>query len=90
VLLLPYTYFDDEIEIGWRFKKEYWGKGYATEASKVILDHALNMEASKKVVADILPENIASIRVAEKIGLRYIEDRNLNNLKWKSYQVSDI
>ena len=89
VLLLPYAYFDDEIEIGWRLKRNHWGKGYATEASKTILSHALEIELHKKIVADIHPENTASIGVAQKIGLKYREDRSLHGLILKSFQMGN-
>lgn len=88
VLLLPYPHFGDEVEIGWRLNKAYWGSGYATEAAKVILHHALTLDSVKTIVADIHQDNIASIKVAEKIGLLYSGERTLDSLKLKSYQIS--
>jgi ribosomal-protein-alanine N-acetyltransferase len=56
-------------EVGYRYLKEYWGKGIGTEAAEVCVEFARSDLAIEKLVALILPENIASIRVAEKLGL---------------------
>ena len=42
VLLIPYDGVGPEIEIGWRFNRDAWGKGFATEAARPVLEHALN------------------------------------------------
>ena len=56
-------------EVGFRYLKQYWGKGIGTEAAKVCVDFARDDLKLKKLVALIIPENIASIRVAEKLGM---------------------
>lgn len=70
VLLIPYDGVGPEIEIGWRFNRDAWGKGFATEAARPVLEHALKTLALQRVVADIDPENLGSIQVAMKIGMR--------------------
>ncbi|MFG6116106.1 GNAT family N-acetyltransferase [Halobacillus sp. MO56] len=72
VLLIPIDNRGPEIEIGWRLKRKYWGKGYATEAARVILQHAFDTPGLEKIVADIHYMNHGSIRVAEKLGLKAI------------------
>lgn len=57
-------------EIGYRFLKPYWGRGLGTEAARVCVDFARDDLKIRKLVALIMPENIASIRVAEKLGMR--------------------
>jgi ribosomal-protein-alanine N-acetyltransferase len=69
-------YFPDvngkpEVEIGYRFARSAWGKGYATEAAGVIRDYAFHVLGMKRLIAMIDPSNTASIRVAEKIGMHY-------------------
>ncbi|MCZ4279819.1 GNAT family N-acetyltransferase [Kiloniella laminariae] len=66
------------VEIGWRFVRAAWGKGYASEASALVLKHALALPAVREVVADIDPENSGSIRVAEKIGLVFCGERRVD------------
>ena len=56
-------------EVGFRYLKEYWGKGIGTEAANVCVDFARDDLKIEKLVALIIPENIASIRVAEKLGM---------------------
>jgi len=84
ILLIPYEAFKGEIEIGWRFTLSNWGRGYATEAAAAVLEHAFKSAHVSAVVADINPLNHASIRVAEKIGMRYVGERAVDGelLKW--------
>jgi ribosomal-protein-alanine N-acetyltransferase len=56
-------------EVGYRYLKEYWGKGIGTEAANICVDFARTDLKIKKLIALIVPENIASIRVAEKLGM---------------------
>ncbi len=48
-----------------------WGKGYATEAASAVRDFAFGMLGIKRRIAMIDPANLASIRVATKIGMKY-------------------
>jgi RimJ/RimL family protein N-acetyltransferase len=63
-----------ELEIGWVIASAYWNQGYATEAAAVCRDHAFDELGRDRVISLIAPENVASIRVAEKIGERYERD----------------
>ena len=67
VLLIPQHKNELSAEIGWRLRPRYWGKGYATEASAIILHYAITELKLKEVAAEIHKENKGSIRVAEKI-----------------------
>ena len=59
----------DLSEVGYRYLKEYWGRGIGTEAAGVCVEFARDDLKIKKLIALIVPENIASIRVAEKLGM---------------------
>lgn len=59
------------VEVGWRFARGAWGRGYATEAGAAALEHAFAELALAEVIATILPGNVRSVRVAEKLGLRF-------------------
>ena len=61
-------------EIGWRLKRSAWGKGYATEAARVILVHAFETVGSDRVVACTHTDNNRSKRVMERLGFDYITD----------------
>ena len=57
-------------EIGWRLDKKYWGKGYATEAAKVVLAFGLEELQLEKIYSFTAKGNIPSINVMKKIGLQ--------------------
>jgi RimJ/RimL family protein N-acetyltransferase len=59
---------DLELEIGWTFERAFWNQGYATEAAIACRDHALGELGRDRFISLIARPNIASIRVAEKIG----------------------
>jgi len=63
-----------EVEIGYRLARSAWGKGFATEAAVAVRDYAFKTLGMKRLIAMIDPSNIASIRVAKKIGMRYEKD----------------
>jgi RimJ/RimL family protein N-acetyltransferase len=63
-----------EVEIAYRLARPAWGRGYATEAAKAVRDFALTTLGIKRLIAMIDPSNVASIRVAEKIGMHYKKD----------------
>ena len=55
-------------ELGWILNRNYWGKGYATEGAKALLNYAFRELNRDYVVSLIHPGNIRSIRVAERLG----------------------
>src|ERR671913_1298993 len=59
-------------QIGWRLLPSAWGQGVATEAAQAVLARALGPIGLPAIVALIAPENLASIRVAEKIGMTQV------------------
>ncbi len=63
-----------EVEIGYRLAKRYWHQGYATEAALAVRDYGFNVLGLRRLVAMIDPANLASIGVAEKLGMSYEKD----------------
>jgi RimJ/RimL family protein N-acetyltransferase len=60
------------VEIGWRFRRGCWGRGYATEAATPLLEFAFAEVALDRVVSIRHPANDRSGRVMEKLGLRVV------------------
>lgn len=61
----------DEIDLGYRFLPTFWGLGIATEASRAILRYGFDTLKLEKIIAIAMKENTASIRVMEKIGMKF-------------------
>ncbi len=57
-------------EIGWVFDPRYHGQGFATEAAAALLRHGFEALGVHRIVATCQPENVASWRVMEKVGMR--------------------
>lgn len=55
-------------EVGWTLARESWGRGYATEGARKMLEYAFTEMNRDHVISLIHPENKGSIRVAEKMG----------------------
>lgn len=69
VMLQPAAYADD-IELGYHIAHEAWGRGYATEAARALLELGFGTLELPRIVAAIHPDNFASRRVADKLGMR--------------------
>lgn len=75
ILVRPYGYFTDSaemdnLELGWRFMREYWGKGLASEAAERVRDTLF--ESGVQVFSAIaMPDNLASIGIMKKLGMEF-------------------
>ncbi|MEM6511022.1 MAG: GNAT family N-acetyltransferase [Pseudomonadota bacterium] len=78
VLVRPMGFFEQpdfsDLEIGWRFKKMSWGKGYASEAALAIAKAVSEPEEVKSLSATALKDNLGSIKVMEKLGLKFVKN----------------
>ena len=61
----------EDVDIGYAFLPEFWSKGYAVESALSVKEYARDVIGLKRLIAITDPENQASIRVLEKIGLRF-------------------
>ena len=69
-----------EWETGWAIHPEEWGKGYATEAARHLIDWGFNELNIHRVVAFCHASNAASVRVMEKLGMH--QDGHLRETRW--------
>jgi len=65
------------VDIGYRFFKKDWNKGYATESAKACLEYGFHELKLKEIIGRAARENVASIRVFEKLKMKF--HRNLDN-----------
>ncbi|MEJ0037202.1 MAG: GNAT family N-acetyltransferase [Gammaproteobacteria bacterium] len=60
-----------DVELAFALERSCWGQGYATEAATAVLDAAFVCLRFESIVGTVYPENIASQRVLEKLGLKF-------------------
>ena len=63
----------DEVDVAFRLMRTHWGLGLATEAALAAVRFGFTDLDLKRIIGLVMPENIASVRVLEKAGLRYVE-----------------
>lgn len=76
-----------ETDLGYRFKKAYWGKGYGTEAASICINDGFTRLQLQRIYAEAYAENIGSIRIMEKIGMKYLKDTILKGATGKVYEM---
>jgi [ribosomal protein S5]-alanine N-acetyltransferase len=64
----------DETDLGYRFKKTSWGKGYASEATEHTLMYGLDTLNIPVITGRAHIDNIASLKILEKIGMKFIKE----------------
>lgn len=69
--LYPAEWTGPEIELAYHFRTAAQNHGYATEAARAALAYGFSHAGLERVIALVMPENLASRRVAEKAGLRF-------------------
>ena len=75
----------DEIDLGYRLMQKAWGKGFATEAAQHSLDFGFKPLDLKLITGRAHIENIASIKVLEKIGMDFIAEGIVDDCPVKTY-----
>ena len=71
---------ENDIDIGFRFFKKYWGKGYATEIIAGFLEFCFDAFRLPSIMAQALKTNSASQRVLEKLGFEYVRDVTVQSI----------
>ena len=61
----------EHVDIGYAYLPEFWGKGYAFEAAAAVMEFGKSAYGLERIVAVVSSDNYGSIRVLEKLGLRY-------------------
>ena len=87
--LLPWTIEEQhEVEVAYTIARDYWGQGLATEAAQAILHYGFEKVNLIRLVSLIEPENIASQRVAEKIGMAF--EKTVDDGKYLPFFIYSI
>ena len=75
-------------ELGYDFRSDYWSQGFATEAATAVRDFALNVLGLPELISLIRVKNVASQRVAEKIGMIRISEFRRNNTQYRKFALT--
>jgi ribosomal-protein-alanine N-acetyltransferase len=78
----------DFYDVGYRFIKKYWGKGYAAETAKAAVQYGFHYLRLKHIYGMAHMENKASIKVLKKTGLRYIETFDYNGAQTDWFEAT--
>lgn len=76
-------------DIGYRFIPRYWGKGYATESSLKIMEFGFNKLNINTICGAAEIENIASNKILEKIGLKFINKFDFEGTEANWYELKN-
>jgi len=77
----------NEVDIGYRFMKKYWGQGFATEAALGTLKYGFQNLGLKRILGRALPCNKASIKVLEKCAMQYVGQEVVEGLLHETYEL---
>ena len=75
------------LEVGYHFRREHWGHGYATESARACMTYAFERLGAEKVVSLILPENVPSRRVAGRNGMTVERQVTFHDLPHLMYSI---
>ena len=76
-----------ERELGYTFHRSCWGQGYASEAARCVFDYARDVLKLNRVISLIHPENVRSLRVAQRFGVQHedvveVQSRLFHRVVW--------
>jgi len=76
------------LELGWTMARRVWGKGYATESARLALDWGFENIKTNEIISAIQPDNERSIRVAGRLGQKFIRAGNIHGAPCGIYAIS--
>ena len=84
---LKYSATTDEVDIGFRFFKAVWNKGFATESAKKCIQLGFDAFGIKRIVGRAMVDNIASVKVLEKLGLTFLKEFDFDGEEGVIYEI---
>jgi RimJ/RimL family protein N-acetyltransferase len=74
-------------ELGYDFRSEYWNQGFATEAACAVREYAFDILKLPQLISLIRVGNLASKRVAEKVGMTLAEEFTRDEIRYWKYSI---
>lgn len=84
---LKYHEDTEETDLGYRFKKFFWGKGYGTEAAGICIKDGFERLNLQRIYAEAHSKNMGSIRIMEKVGMKFLKNTLLDGAEGKIYEL---
>lgn len=75
----------NDIDLGYRFLKSAWGKGFGKETAAAVLDHGFKNLKLKEITGRAHVDNLASQKILEKIGMQFIREETVDETPVKTY-----
>jgi ribosomal-protein-alanine N-acetyltransferase len=75
----------EDVEIFYGLSSEYWGQGLATESAMAMLHYGFDIIGLKRIIALVKPDNIASKKVIEKLGMRFKGNFKIDDPNYSGY-----
>jgi ribosomal-protein-alanine N-acetyltransferase len=76
-----------EVDLGYRLHRRFWGQGVATETGAASIEYGFGALALDRIVGRVLPENHASRRVLQKLGMRRVDDQLEDGAVWQVFEL---
>jgi ribosomal-protein-alanine N-acetyltransferase len=77
-------------DVGYRLYKKCWGNGYATEATKACIEYGFSVLKADRIIAHARKENVASLRVLEKCGMKIIGEELESDGEIFVWEIQDL
>ena len=77
----------NEIDLGYRFQKKFWRKGYATEAAVACIKYGFEKLNLVRIVGRAIPDNESSLKVLQKCGMNYLGEEMVDGYLHKTYEI---
>ncbi|MCE3282885.1 MAG: acetyltransferase, ribosomal protein N-acetylase [Chitinophagaceae bacterium] len=76
-----------DIDLGFRYKRDHWGKGYATEAALAVVKYAFEVQGLDRIIGRAHIDNTASQNVLEKCGMQFMGDTEEDGQLVRNYAL---
>ena len=76
-----------DLELGWFTHRGFWGRGFASEAAVAVVRYAFDVRGERRLTAFIDAGNTASLRIAERLGMRYEREAEIWDTKVGMYAL---
>jgi RimJ/RimL family protein N-acetyltransferase len=77
-----------ELELGWMLGREHWGRGYATEAARAVVELTFGPLGRTRLISLIAEENVASAAVARRLGMAVEGEARLHDLRVEIWSLA--